>query len=232
MAAHPDNFISFYNNILQGVDLKLAYYGYLQFKPYFKGKTCLELGPATGYMTQYLLNDFEELTVVEGSLHLLNQIPDHSKLVKIHSLFEEFDPGKKFDTIVMSHILEHIEQPVPLLNRIRQWMHKDTVFILGVPNAKSFHRLAAVQMGLLKTEYEMNERDRALGHYRVYDMQSLTADAKAAGFQVRDSGGIMLKFLSNNQIEKTMDDAVIDAYFKLGNAFKENSAEIFLILQL
>jgi len=229
---HPDNFSSFYNVKLQGIDLKLSDYGYLQFKPYFKGETCLELGPATGYMTTHLLNDFEELTAVEGSLSLLEQIPVHEKLVKVHALFEEFEPNKKFDTIVMSHVLEHIEHPVALLQRIRSWMHKDTVFILGVPNAKSFHRLAAVKMGLLKTEYELNERDTALGHYRVYDMNGLKADAKAAGLQVKDSGGILLKFLSNNQIEKMMNDQILDAYFRLGNDFKENSAEIFLILQV
>ena len=232
MGAHPDKFSSFYNQKLQGIDLKLAHYGYLQLRPFFSGKTCLELGPATGYMTQYLLSDFEELTAVEGSLNLLNQIPDDDKLIKIHSLFEEFEPVKKYDTIVMSHVLEHIEHPVPLLKRIRGWMHSDSIFVLGVPNAKSFHRLAAVTMGILKTEYEMNERDQALGHYRVYDMQTLTDDARSAGFKVKGRVGILLKFLSNNQIEKMMDDSILDAYFKLGNEFKENSAEIFLVLQL
>lgn len=210
----------------------MSRYGYLQFMAYFKGKTCLELGPATGYMTQYLLNDFEELTAVEGSLNLLEQIPDHNKLIKVHSLFEQFEPPKKYDTIIMSHVLEHIEHPVALLKRISQWMHKDSVFILGVPNAKSFHRLAAVQMGMLKTEYEMNDRDKALGHYRVYDMQKLMTDATAANLKIKDSGGILLKFLSNNQIEKMLNDDILDAYFKLGNSFKENSAEIFLILGL
>jgi 2-polyprenyl-3-methyl-5-hydroxy-6-metoxy-1,4-benzoquinol methylase len=230
--AHPDDYSSFYNKKIQGIDLKLAYFGYLQFRPFFRGGSCLELGPATGYMTQYLLSDFDNLTVVEGSGNLLDQIPAHNKLVKVHSLFEQYEPGKSYDTIVMSHVLEHIEHPVTLLSRIRRWMHKDSVFILAVPNAKSFHRLAAVKMGMLETEYQLNERDRALGHFRVYDMQSLKNDAVSAGFRVADSGGMFLKFFSNDQIEKCMDDKILNAYFELGNDFKESSAEIFLILQL
>jgi 2-polyprenyl-3-methyl-5-hydroxy-6-metoxy-1,4-benzoquinol methylase len=232
MTAHPDSFASYYHTGIQNIDRRLAYYGYLQFKPFFKGKTCMELGPATGYMTKFLLEDFQELTAVEGSLDLLEQIPAHERLRKVHSLFEQYNPGKKFDTIIMSHVLEHIESPVPLLQRIKEWMHKESVFILAVPNAKSFHRLAAVKMGMLKTEYEMNDRDSALGHYRVYDMSTLIRDAKAAGLSIKHEGGILLKFLSNNQIEKFIDNNVLDAYFQLSDQFKENSAEIFIVLSL
>ena len=232
MMSHPDNFSSFYNEKLLDFDLRLAYYGYQQFKPFFKGKTCLEMGPATGYMTKYLLNDFEKVTAVEGSLQLLNQIPHNNKLEKVHSLFEEYNPEEKFDTIVMSHVLEHIQDPVSLLKRIKQWMKPESVFILAVPNAKSFHRLAAVEMGLLANEYVLNERDKALGHYRVYDMNALINDAKAAGLNLITTGGIFIKFLSNAQMEKSLDFSILDAYFKLSDMFKENSAEIFLILSL
>ena len=230
MIAHPDKFAGYYNNGLLEFDRRLAYYAYQQFKPYFKNKTCLELGPATGYMTCHLLNDFKEVTAVEGSLNLLEQIPDHPSLVKVHSLFEEYEPGKKFDTIIMSHVLEHIFDPVALLKWIKGWLADDGVFIVGVPNARSFHRLAAVEMGLLETIYTLNERDRALGHYRVYDMDSLRKDAESAGYKVNDTGGIFIKFLSNAQIEQFLNDDILDAYFKLSNSFKQNSAEIFLVL--
>ena len=38
------------------------------------------------------------------------------------------------------------------------------------------------------------------------------------------------KFLSNNQIEKYLDEKIIKAYFTLGSKFKENEAQIFLVL--
>lgn len=227
---HPEQFASFYTDTNLGFDLKVIRKSFDIFKPFFKQGKALELGPGNGTMTQLLAKYFNELTVVEGAATLLNQIPEQANLEKVHSLFDDYNPGKCFDTIIMNHVLEHIEYPLPLLEKIRNWLADDGVFILGVPNAKSFHRLAAVKMGLLQSEYALNERDHALGHYRVYDLPSLKQDALQAGFKIADEGGIFLKFLSNKQIEERLDDAIVNAYFEIAPDFYENAAEIFLIL--
>ncbi|MEJ7677581.1 MAG: class I SAM-dependent methyltransferase [Segetibacter sp.] len=164
---------AFYNTRMLAIDYKQVEFCYRSFKPFFSGAVACELGPSTGYMTNMLLNDFAELDVVEGAKDLLEQIPNDKKLHKYHSLFEEFIPLRKYDTIIMNHVLEHIEKPVDLLKRISGWLADNGVFLIGVPNAKSFHRLAAVKMGLLSSEFELNERDLQLGHYRVYDFASL-----------------------------------------------------------
>lgn len=230
MTNSPEKFAGFYDHQQLGFDLRLVLMGYQQFKPFFKGNLGLELGPATGYMTNLLHEDFENLVIVEGSESLLKQVPEYTNVTKIHSLFETYSPNLKFDTIILNHVLEHIENPTDLLKRIFNWMKDDGVAIVGVPNAKSFHRLAAVKMGLLKSEYELNERDNKLGHYRVYDFIQLREHVRKAGFKISYEGGVFLKFLSNDQIEKCLNDKIIDAYFCMGNEFKENSAEIFVVL--
>lgn len=227
----PEKFAGFYNQEKLGFDLKLVLNGYKQFKPFFKGENALELGPATGYMTKLLINDFNHLYLVEGSKTLIDQIPDYNNVTKINSLFETYTPDINFDTVILNHVLEHIENPVELLKKIYGWVKDDGVFIVGVPNAKSFHRLAAVKMGLLKNEYELNERDLELGHYRVYDFELLKKQVLEAGFCILYEGGVFLKFLSNNQIEELLDNRIIEAYFNLGADFKQNSAEIFLVLK-
>ncbi len=227
---HPQEHSSFYNDKNLGFDLQLVEMGFKKFKPYFKGDTCLELGPATGYMTKLLVPYFKNIICVEGSLDLYNQIPYFSNVTKINSLFEDFYPNEKFDTIIINHVLEHIEKPIELLKRIKHWIAPNGVIILGVPNAKSFHRLAAVKMGLLKTEYELNERDLALGHYRVYDFETLIEHCVQAGLKIFSKGGIFLKFLSNNQIETKLNNDIINAYFELGAEYENNCAEIFVIL--
>ena len=105
----------------------------------------------------------------------------------------------------MNHVLEHIEFPHLLLNDIYSWLSDDGICIIGVPNAKSFHRLAAVKMGLLNSEYDLNQRDIELGHYRVYDLELLKSQVNLAGFKILEEGGVFLKFLSNIQIEKLLD---------------------------
>jgi 2-polyprenyl-3-methyl-5-hydroxy-6-metoxy-1,4-benzoquinol methylase len=228
---NPEVFATFYNYETLGFDLKLVEYGFKTYKKYFKGNSALELGPASGYMTKHLVQEFDKLTVVEGAKSLIEQIPNYSNLIKVNSLFEEYEPKEYYDTIIMNHVLEHIENPIALLKRIYNWLANDGVFIVGVPNAKSFHRLVAVEMGLLKTEYELNNRDIELGHYRVYDFDLLKEHVLEANFKIVKEGGIFLKFLSNTQIEQYLNDSIISAYFKLAEDFYYNSAEIYLVLK-
>lgn len=226
----PEQFASFYTEKNLGFDLKIIKKGFEVFRPYFKNGKGLELGPGNGAMTELLLEYFTDLTVVEGSKTLIESIPERSNLCKVNSLFEDFEPNSKFDTIIMNHVLEHIKDPIVLLKRIKSWMNEDAVLIIGVPNAKSFHRIAAVHMGLLVNEYSLNERDISLGHYRVYDFESLKNDVLEAGFKIIHEGGVFLKFLSNKQIEMFLNDKTVDAYFEIAPQFYQNAAEIYLIL--
>lgn len=48
------------------------------------------MGPALGQMTKYLIEDFKELHVIEGSNELLSQIPEYPNIFKYNCYFEEF----------------------------------------------------------------------------------------------------------------------------------------------
>jgi len=224
-----DESSSFYEKSFLSFDYKLADYNYLTLKPFFQGDLALELGPASGYMTKHLVNDFKNLHIIEGSELLLKEIPDYSNVKKTYSLFEDFETDVRYDTIIMSHVLEHVSDTLMVLNKIKAWLKEDGVFLVSVPNAKSIHRLAAVEMGMLTSIYELNSRDKELGHYRVYDLDSLTNDIQFAGFTIREKGGIFLKPLSNGQIENNWNDQMIDGFYKLGKKFKENCAEIYAV---
>jgi 2-polyprenyl-3-methyl-5-hydroxy-6-metoxy-1,4-benzoquinol methylase len=220
---------NFYNTSFLNFDLKLTEMNYLTFKDYFKGKLALEIGPAIGQMTKFLVNDFEKIHLLEGSETLLQQIPEYDNIVKHHAFIEEFSTHLKFDTVIMGHVLEHIENPLQVLKLIYQWLSDDGIFIVSVPNAQSLHRLAAVEMGMLDSIYTLNSRDLELGHYRVYDMQTLKNELTNAGYNVVNEGGVFLKPLSNIQIEQNWNDDMIKGFYKLGKKFPKNCAEIFVI---
>lgn len=229
MSIHPDNFAAFYADKILQIDYQLTHFCYLAAKPFFKGKNCLELGPSSGYMTKNLIQDFERVVAVEGAADLVAKIPDASNLVKVCSLFEEFNTGEKFDTIVFNHVLEHIADPVPLLKRISGWLAPGGHFIVGVPNARSFHRMVAVKMGLLESIYTLNERDHQLGHQRVYDMDLLKDHITQGGFSIAHETGIFLKFLANGQIEQWFSQDMIQAFYELGKDYPELCAEIMVV---
>jgi len=220
---------NFYSDENLGLDLKLVEYAYTSFKPFFKGSVGLELGPSYGYMTKFLIDDFDSLHIVEGSKSLINQIPSYINIVKHNILFEEFHSEIKFDTIIMNHVLEHLENPQSILTKFREYVSPDGVFIIGVPNAKSIHRLAAVKLELLTSEYALKPRDKKLGHFRVYDTKSLIKEVEHAGLTVNNKGGIFLKPLSNAQIKENWDDELINGFYLLGNDFPDHCAEVFVV---
>lgn len=210
-------------------DKRLIRFRYQTLKPHLQGPSALELGPAEGEMTQFLASDFEKLTVVEGSRELLAQIPERSNLKKVHSLFEELKPEQQYNTIIMEHFLEHVDDPVALLKNVREWLMPGGNILIGVPNGNSIHRLAAVKMGLLKDPCELNSRDHALGHRRVYTQATLRADLQEAGLRLVEMGGVFFKPLSNKQIQDHWTEEMIQGFYELGKDFPENAAELYAV---
>jgi 2-polyprenyl-3-methyl-5-hydroxy-6-metoxy-1,4-benzoquinol methylase len=166
-------------------------------------KKALELGPAEGEMTQFLATDFEHLTIVEGSLELINKIPNRGNIKKLNSLFEEFKPEEVFDSIIMNHILEHANNPVALLSRAKKWLAPNGKIFLGVPNRNSIHRLVAVKMGILENPCQLNSRDIALGHRRVYTTATFRQHLEISGLDVLQIEGVFLNPSQINRFKKT-----------------------------
>lgn len=212
-------------------DKRLIRFRYQTLKPHMQGPDGLELGPAEGEMTQFLVDDFQRLTIVDGAADLLMQIPERIGLVKVHSLFENFLPQQQFNTIVLEHILEHVADPVDLLSRVRGWLAPGGRVLLGVPNGNSIHRLAAVKMGLLNHCCDLNSRDIALGHRRVYTQKTLVEDIERAGLVLREIGGVFFKPLSNQQIQDNWSEEMIQGFYELGKDFPENAAELYAVCE-
>tara|TARA_B110000091_G_scaffold213913_1_gene264999 strand:+ start:1317 stop:2027 length:711 start_codon:yes stop_codon:yes gene_type:complete len=213
-------------------DKRLVRFRYQTLKPHLQGPEGLELGPAEGEMTQFLVNDFEKLTVVDGAGDLLAQIPNNPNLNKVQSLFEEFKPDLKYDTIIMEHILEHVDSPMELLMKVKDWLMPNGKILIGVPNGNSIHRLVAVKMGMLEHPCELNPRDHALGHRRVYTSDTLRADLQSAGLHLVEMGGVFFKSLSNSQIQDHWTEEMIQGFYEMGKDFPDNAAELYAVCTL
>ncbi len=211
------------------IDKRLLRYRFESIRPHLVGPSGLELGPAEGLMSPLLAGELEHLTVVEGSERLLDQIPESRRITKIHSLFEDYHPDQLFDTAVLYYVLEHIADPVGLLRRVREWVRPEGRIIVGVPNALSIHRLAAVKMGLLAQPWQMNARDHALGHRRVYTWDRLAADLAEVGLGVEERLGVFLKPLANSQIQDHWTPEMIQGFFELGKDFPDHAADLVAI---
>ena len=226
-----DEAASWYLNQQLDFDRRMVRFRYESLRPHLRGPAGLELGSAEGEMTGLLLPHFQTLTVVDAAGDLLDRIPELPGLRKVRSLFEDFAPAERFDTVIMEHVLEHVADPIGLLRRARTWLAAGGRILAGVPNALSIHRLAAVKMGLLTEPWQLNARDLELGHRRVYTPASLQSHIEAAGMQVIDSGGVFFKPVSNRQIEEHWDERMIEGFHQLGRDFPGHAAEIFAVCE-
>jgi 2-polyprenyl-3-methyl-5-hydroxy-6-metoxy-1,4-benzoquinol methylase len=214
----------------RGINSATIEYSGSVFARFWKGRRCLEMGPAEGIMTARLYAAFPDLTLVEGAeafcQPLRNRFP---RAAVLHSLFERFSPPAPFDTIVLGHVLEHVENPVQILQLAASWLAPGGVLCLAVPNARSLHRQAAVILRLLDTEHSLNPTDLHHGHRRVYDPETFRADFLAAGLRIDVFGGYWLKPLSNAQLESSWTPEMIQAFLQLGERYPDIAAEIYLI---
>lgn len=210
----------------KGMNEYLVEYSLKYYEPYLlwdrPDSTCLELGCADGKVTMELGKKFKRVVAVDGSKAFLDvlreklQKEDVSANIQcIEGYFEDVELDEKFDTITMGHILEHVDDPVTVLKKYKKYLKEDGYLIADVPNAKSLHRIAAQKMGLINSIYDLNETDKAVGHQRVYDMDSFREDILASGLNIVEETGFWLKFLSNKQIEENWNDDLIRAYMTL-----------------
>lgn len=198
---------------------------------YLVGDSILEMGPAEGVMTELLATTGKKMTIVEGSASFCENLRQRfPKASVVHSLFEEFQPDQLFDNIILGHVLEHVQDPVDILARAKNWLKPGTGRLFAaVPNSRSLHRQAAVLMGMLSEEEELNELDRHHGHRRVFSPESFRNAFYRAGLNVEVFGGYWLKPLSNKQIEDNWTPQMLDAFMQLGERYPDIAGEIYVV---
>ena len=203
--------------------------------PFLTGPRVLELGSGDGVWTEAVIERFGESFVVDGSESLLRDARARfgDQLNIYESYFETFVPPESitFDTILATHILEHVDDPALVLKRTRNWLSPGGRVIVVVPNATSLHRRIGVRMGILESVYQLSERDHVVGHQRVLDLPALRELATTAGFEIVAERGFMIKVLSNAQMADFPEElirAFVDVSEELPPEF---SCNVALVLQ-
>lgn len=206
------------------------------FAPFFQPGPALELGCYEGDSTLELEKAFDDLTVVEASSDALAVARRRvgAKVRFIESTIEDLDPGTQYETIFLINTLEHIEDAVAALTRIRGWLSPTGRLFVLVPNADAPSRQIAVFMGLVESNNAVTPGERVHGHHRTYSFDTLNADLRRAGLSVMQAGGILFKGMANFQMDKALDAGIIDmdyidGCYRLGQLHPTLCSSIFAV---
>jgi 2-polyprenyl-3-methyl-5-hydroxy-6-metoxy-1,4-benzoquinol methylase len=209
------------------------------FVPFFATGNVLELGSFKGDFTRRLLPYFGDVTCVEASDAALaearRRLPAAVKFV--NSTFEAAALPQRYDHIVMTHVLEHLDDPVGVLKRVNcEWLGERGRLFLVCPNGNAPSRQIAVKMGLISQNSAVTPAEAEHGHRRTYTLDTLERDAVAAGLKVVHRTGIFFKALANFQWDRLLQTDIVSAEYlegcyQLGQQYPDLCASIFLLCE-
>ncbi|MEI8218770.1 MAG: class I SAM-dependent methyltransferase [Elusimicrobiota bacterium] len=209
------------------------------FIPFFRKGNILELGSHKGDFTKRLLDHFDDITCVEASDEAISEARGKlgNKIKYVNSTFENALLPTTYDNILLTHVLEHIEGPVGLLQTIdEKWLAKDGRLFIACPNANAPSRQIAVKMGLISHNSAVTEAEAKHGHQITYSFDTLERDIKAAGLKVIHRSGIFFKALANFQWDKLLETDIItkeylDGCYELGQQYPDLCSSIYLLCE-
>ncbi len=221
-------------------DLKIMHPFMLRsFIPFFVKGNLLELGSFKGDFTKHITSFFDDITCVEASNEAIEtakkELGDKAKYV--NSLFETVALPAKYDNILLTHVLEHLDDPVAVMKRINdEWLSVHGRLFLVCPNANAPSRQIAVKMGLITHNSAITPAEREHGHRITYTLDTLERDASAAGLRVVYRSGIFFKALANFQWDRLLTTDIIspeylEGCYQLGQQYPDLCSSIFLLCE-
>lgn len=213
------------------IDQKLFTLVVKQMIGWVKGPDVLEMGLGDGAWTQAIIDRFQKSHIVDASESLIEKVKIDfgNKVDYFHSLFEEFNSPKKFDTIVCSYVLEHVIDPVSVLERSKDWLKPGGELICIVPNADSLHRRLAVKMGLQENTFDLGETDKRMGHRRVYTTELMKKELTQAGLKIIQEKGLMTKLIPQS-LMTGFSDELLDGLMELSQDLPVEYSAAFAFL--
>ena len=141
------------------------------------GKEILEVGTGDKTFTQQILQNKRDqfrLLSIEPSNTLVklhedkDHFPDNFTFLPLDLFEMRGEYLDKFDSVLMIHVLEHIENDAEAINHIYSLLKKDGYLLIQVP----------------AYEWLFSDHDRSIGHFRRYSRKSLRSVIDTTKFQI------------------------------------------------
>jgi 2-polyprenyl-3-methyl-5-hydroxy-6-metoxy-1,4-benzoquinol methylase len=206
-------------------------------QPFFQGDSILELGSYKGQFTNRLVDHFKSITCIEASKEAINEakkkLPSNVQIIQ--GTFEDVKLEQKFDLIIMTHVLEHLDNPEIVLKRIKkEWLTKNGKLIIIVPNANAISRQIAVEMGIIESTNSITESEYQHGHRSTFNLETLNKVVNNAKLDIVSQTGIFLKSFANFQWDLILKEKIVaqdylDGCYVVGQRYPDLCASLMLV---
>jgi len=145
--------------------------------------------------------------------------------------------GESFDFIVVSSLLHEVSDPAALLAAVRSLCDAGTTVHFNVPNVRSFHRLLALESGLIGDLFEQSETERRFQRHTRFDRERLAALLRENGFEIVDSATYFVKPFTHAQMDAlvqsgTCGPEVIEGLDRMTKYLPDMGCEIYANVRL
>jgi 2-polyprenyl-3-methyl-5-hydroxy-6-metoxy-1,4-benzoquinol methylase len=207
-------------------DLRLTFESwYSYFRNYFgQRKKILDIGSGTGISCVLLDELGYFVTGVEPdkkNAQLINAKLENG--VCINSFFEDLELSEQFDIIWITHVLEHLEDPVDLLMRCRKWLNPDGIICIAVPDCENSYMLKSS----INNPY----------HKYHFSKKSLGWIVKKAGYAMINCDSLTIMNGTKRRMHKVLRNAKLENFSKKFEPFypftlttKNNGYEIRCVM--
>ena len=200
-----------------------------------RGGSLLELGLGHGYSTRAFSTHFQRHVVIDGSPEVIRQFRENFPDVHVEiqeAYFEQFDTTEKFDVVVMGFVLEHVDDPALILRAYKRFLKPGGSVFVAVPNCQALNKRFGYAAGLIPDVTHLSAADDALGHHRLFTVESLHSLVMDAGYRAKLTEGIFLKPITTQQIrELQLSEAILNAMLVVGVEYPELCVGILMQLE-
>jgi len=186
--------------------------------------------------------DFERWVVIEPASMLAQKARARAatepRLLVIEGYCEDPAVGKAasefgpFDVVLLSGVLHEVEDPSDLLYSALALAAPGALVLVTTPNALSFHRLLAVEMGMMPTPQAFSPRNLCFRQDVVFDPDRLRILLEQVGLRNLQFEGYMFKPFTHVQMARVLEllpPGVSEGLDRLGQKFPQHAAEIAYI---
>jgi ubiquinone/menaquinone biosynthesis C-methylase UbiE len=203
----------------------------------YQPKTILEVGCGKDSLVNYIDPvSFKKFYIIEPIADFLNSAVsvNYPNVIRLNNLIENIDNiEESFDLIIVSSLLHEVIDPLLILKEINRFSDSNTIIHINVPNALSFHRLLAMEAGLIDSVYDYSGTQLLLQQHHTFDLEILSKLTESAGFQIIDKGSYFVKPFTHSQMQKLVDDKIVDSkvldgFYHMIKYLPEYGSEIFI----